>query len=219
MTTHPVARVILLLVIVASAWVAIAAQQHGRLFRPEDLGVLEGPDRDSWQRPDLVMDTLRIADGSVVADLGAGGGWFTVRLARRVGPNGRVYAEDIQRQMIDAIDRRVTREGMKDRVTLVLGTALDPALPAGRLDAVLIVDAFYEMEQPAVLLRNLAKSLKPDGRIGLIDFKKDGGGPGPPMEERVDPEVVIKAAEAAGLKLISRETFLRYQYMLIFGRR
>ena len=219
MTTHPVPRVILLLVIVASAWVAIAAQQHGRLFRPEDLGVLEGPDRDSWQRPDLVMDTLRIADGSVVADLGAGGGWFTVRLARRVGPNGRVYAEDIQRQMIDAIDRRVTREGMKDRVTLVLGTALDPALPAGRLDAVLIVDAFYEMEQPAVLLRNLAKSLKPDGRIGLIDFKKDGGGPGPPMEERVDPEVVIKAAEAAGLKLISRETFLRYQYMLIFGRR
>ena len=179
----------------------------------------KGFTRDSWQRPDLVMDTLRIADGSVVADLGAGGGWFTVRLARRVGPNGRVYAEDIQRQMIDAIDRRVTREGMKDRVTLVLGTALDPALPPGRLDAVLIVDAFYEMEQPAVLLRNLAKSLKPDGRIGLIDFKKDGGGPGPPMEERVDPEVVIKAAEAAGLKLLSRETFLRYQYMLIFGRR
>ena len=80
-------------------------RQHGRLFPPEDLGLLEGPDRDAWQRPDQIMDALRIAEGSVVADLGAGGGWFTIRLARRVGPNGMVYAEDIQRQMIEAIER------------------------------------------------------------------------------------------------------------------
>ena len=211
-------RAAMLAAAIVAAGITLSADQHGQLFRPSDLGVLEGPDRESWQRPDLVMDTLRIGDGSVVADLGAGGGWFTVRLARRVGPNGRVYAEDIQRQMIEAIDRRVTREGMKDRVKLVLGTPLNPRLPDGQLDAVLIVDAYYEMEQPVALLRNIARALKPDGRLGLIDFKKDGGGPGPPLEERVDPEVVIRSAEAAGLKLISRETFLRYQYMLIFGR-
>jgi ubiquinone/menaquinone biosynthesis C-methylase UbiE len=194
------------------------AWQHGRLFPPEDLGVLEGPDREAWQRPDQIMDKLLIGEGSVVADLGAGGGWFTVRLARRVGPNGRVFAEDIQHQMIDAIRRRVEREGMKDRVTTVLGTPSDPSLPRP-VDAVLIVDAYYEMEHPTVLLRNVARWLKPNGRIGIVDFKKDGGGPGPPLADRVDPETVIRDAEAAGLKLLSRETFLRYEFMLVFGRK
>ena len=81
--------------------------QKPRLFPPQDLGLLEAPDRDDWNKPDLIMDALGIADGAVVADLGAGGGWFTVRLARRVGPNGVVYAQDIQPQMIEAINRRV----------------------------------------------------------------------------------------------------------------
>jgi ubiquinone/menaquinone biosynthesis C-methylase UbiE len=191
--------------------------QHGRLFNPQDLGLLEGPDRDAWQRPDRIMDALSIGEGSIVADLGAGGGWFTIRLARRVGPNGRVYAEDIQHQMIEAIDRRVAREGMKGRVTTVMGTANDPKLPA-RVDAVLIVDTYHEMEEPKVLLRNVARSLKPRGMVGIINFKKDGGGPGPAMEERVDAERVIRDAQEAGLTLISRENFLRYQYMLVFGR-
>jgi ubiquinone/menaquinone biosynthesis C-methylase UbiE len=164
------------------------------------------------------MDALGIFDGSVVADLGAGGGWFTVRLARGVGPNGRVYAEDIQRQMIESINRRVEREGLKGRVTTTLGTASDPGLPLGALNAVLIVDAYHEMEQPVALLRNLARSLKPDGRIGIVGFTGEGGGPGPPMDERVDPQRVIKDAEEAGLRLTSRERFLRYQYMLVFEK-
>lgn len=192
----------------------VAAQQHVRLFRPEDLGLLEGPDRDAWQRPDQIMDALRIGDGSHVADLGAGSGWFTIRLARRVGPNGVVYAEDIQRQMIEAISRRVTRENLAN-VTPVLGEANDPKLPAP-VNAVLIVDAYHEMDQPVVLLRNVARYLKPDGRIGIVDFTREGGGPGPAMDERVDPERVIRDAEAADLALESRENFLRYQYMLVF---
>jgi ubiquinone/menaquinone biosynthesis C-methylase UbiE len=197
--------------------VAQLSAQHTRLFPPEDLAQLEGPDRDAWQRPDQIMDALLIGDGSVVADLGAGGGWFTVRLARAVGPNGHVYAEDIQRQMIDAIGRRVQREGL-GWVTTVLGSPVDPKLPAHSLDAVLIVDAYHEMEQPVTLLRNVAKSLKPSGTIGIVNFKKEGGGPGPTMAERVDPEKVIADARAAGLELRSRrENFLRYQYLLIFG--
>jgi ubiquinone/menaquinone biosynthesis C-methylase UbiE len=203
----------------ASASLAAAPQpQHGRLFDPKDLGLLEGPDRDAWQRPDQVMDALRIYDGNVVADLGAGGGWFTVRLARRVGPNGRVYAEDIQPQMIESINRRVEREGLQRRVITKLGTAFDPDLPAGALDAVLIVDTYHEMEEPIVLLRNLAKSLKPDGRIGIVGFTSEGGGPGPPLEDRVDPQRVINNAQEAGLRLTSRERFLRYQYMLVFEK-
>jgi len=193
------------------------AAQHPRLFPPERLGELEGPDRDAWQRPDQIMDALQIGENSVVADLGAGGGWFTIRLARRVGPNGRVYAEDIQPQMIQAIEQRVKRENLRNVITQ-RGTADDPELPSGRLDAVLIVDAYHEVERPVALLSNVATSLKPDGVVAIINFKKDGGGPGPSMEERVDPEQVIADARAAGLELRKRDDFLRYQYMLTFGR-
>jgi SAM-dependent methyltransferase len=194
----------------------IQGQQHSRLFPPTELGMLEGPDRLLWQRPEQIMDALYIGDGSVVADLGAGGGWFTVRLASRVGPNGIVYAEDIQPLMIRAIEGRVHAEGLRN-VRLILGTALDARLPERTLDAVLIVDAYHEMEQPIALLRSVSRALKPGGLIGIVDFKLEGGGPGPAMEERVPPERVIGDAQAAGLEFRRRETFLRYQYMLIFG--
>lgn len=196
---------------------AVQQPAHGRLFPPHELGLLEGPDRDAWQKPDQVMDALAIADGSTVADLGAGGGWFTIRLARRVGPNGRVYAEDIQPQMIEAISRRVQREGLPN-VTTILGTPNDPRLPDGQIDAVLIVDTYHEMEDPVTLLRNVLRCLSPKGRVGIVDFTMEGGGPGPPVDERVEPERVIRDAEAAGLRLLRRETFLRYQYLLVFSR-
>ena len=208
-------RIALSLVLLFATSVALAAQ-HARLFPPEDLGLLEGPDRDAYQRPDQIMDALQIGEGSVVADLGAGGGWFTVRLARRVGPNGRVYAEDIQPEMIGAIKRRMSREGLANVLT-VLGTPVDPRLPPGSLDAALMVDAYPEFEHPVTLLRNLARAMKPSGVIGIVNYKKDGGGPGPAMEARVDPEKVIADAQAAGLKLRKEEKFLRYQYMLTFG--
>jgi ubiquinone/menaquinone biosynthesis C-methylase UbiE len=208
----------ILLFLLAAVPATSAARQHGRLFPPHELGLLEGPDREAWQEPERVMDALGIAEGSVVADIGAGGGWFTIRLAGRVGPNGRVYAEDIQPQMIEAIERRVKRENLR-WVKTVRGTALDPGLPKGALDAALIVEAYNEMEQPIVLLRNVGLALKPNGRLGIIEHKKDGFGPGPPMSERVDPQRVIRDAEQAGLRLISHETFLRYQYMLVFGKR
>lgn len=202
-------------ILFASAGAATAAGQHGRLFPPDQLGVLEGPDRDAWQRPEQIMDALHIAEGSTIADLGAGGGWFTMRLADRVGPNGKVYAEDIQPQMIEAIKRRVQRANLTN-VHAFLGKPLDPRLPVP-VDAVLIVDAYHEMEQPRVVLGHVAASLKPDGRLGIVEFTKNGLGPGPPMQERVDAARVIADAEAAGLRLVSKETFLRYQYMLVFG--
>lgn len=192
------------------------AKSKGRLFPPQDLGLLEGPDREQWQKPEQIMDALGIADGSVAADLGAGGGWFTTRLARRVGPNGLVYAEDIQPQMIEAIGRRVEREGLLN-VRTVLGTAKDPRLPRG-IDAVLIVNAYHEMEDPVTLLKNVERSLKPQGRVGVVDFGPGGGGPGPSPEERVAPEAIMKAAAAAGLQLISQEAVPPFQFLLVFGK-
>ena len=190
---------------------------HGRLFQPHELGMLEGPDREAWQRPDLIMDALGIADGSVVADLGAGGGWFTVRLAKRVGPNGLVYAEDIQPQMIEAIHRRVAREGLGN-VTPVLGSADHPALPTGSLDAALMVDTFHEVEDRQLLLTNVRAALKPGGRLGIVEYRTDGGGPGPAPEERMPSQQVVRAAEAAGFRLLRQEQFLPYQYLLVFTR-
>lgn len=192
-----------------------------RLFAPLDLGLLEAPDRDQWQKPEQIMDALLIADGSVVADLGAGGGWFTIQLARRVGPNGIVYAEDIQTEMIEAINRRVQHENLRN-VRPILGTANDPRLPGG-LDAVLIVDAYHEMDDPpnadpVVLLKNVARALKPQGRVGVVDFTGGGGGPGPAPDERVSPDAVIATASAAGLQLIAREAVPPFQFLLVFGR-
>lgn len=201
----------------AGAPAAQLRDTHARLFPPEQLNLLEGPDRDEWQQPDRVMDMLGVFDGAKVADIGAGGGWFTIRLAQRVGPNGIVYAEDIQPQMIESIGRRVLREGLTN-VRTVLGTPTDPRLPAG-LNAVLLVDTYPQIREPVALLKRLAESLAPNGRLGIVDFRLDGaGGPGPDLDERIDAEVITGHATAAGLRLHSHETFLKYQYFLIFGK-
>ena len=194
-----------------------AQDRPRRLFPPEELGVLEGPDRDAWQKPELVMDALGIGERSAVADVGAGGGWFTVRLARRVGPNGVVYAQDAQQLMLDSISRRVVREGLAN-VRYIHGDRLDPKLPREALDAVLMVDTYHEFENPVALLRGVGVALKPAGRVGIVNFRSDGGGPGPDFSERVKEERVVQQAAEAGLRLLGRETFLEFQYFLIFGR-
>jgi predicted methyltransferase len=182
---------------------------------PEELGLLEDPDRDEWQQPERIMDALQIADGARVADIGAGGGWFTIRLARRVGPNGHVYAEDIRPEMLESIHKRVLLEGLKN-VSTILGDSKDSHLEPG-LQAVLLIDIYPQLNNPVDLLRNAAAALAPDGRLGIVDFKKDGGGgPGPSPEARIDPAVIIDHASRAGFKLRSQETFLKYQYLLIF---
>ena len=195
-----------------------AKSQHGRLFPPQDLGLLEAPDRDEWQRPQQILDAMSIADAAVVADIGAGSGWFTVRLARRVGPNGRVYAQDVQPEMLAAITRRVQREGLAN-VRPVLGRGSDPHLPAGvALDGVLVVGVVHEIEDRVTLFRNLGTALKPGGRLGVVDFRPGDSGPGPDADDRVAAEVIEAEATRAGLRLLRTETFLPFQYFLIFGR-
>jgi SAM-dependent methyltransferase len=201
---------------------AAQPKPRGRLFAPQDLGLIDAPDRDQWQKADQIMDALGIAEGSAVADLGAAGGWFTLRLARRVGPNGMVYAEDIQPLMLRLIGRLMQRENLT-HVKTILGTPTDPRLPPG-LDAALIADAYHEMDDPAdprlivTLLQNIAKSLKPQGRLGIVDWVPGSGGPGPAADQRVNPEVVIRAANAAGLRLVAREELPPFVLLLVFAR-
>ena len=210
------------LLIAAAVSGSAQTKPNTRLFGTQDLGLLEAPDRELWQKPDQIMDAIGVAEGSKVAELGAAGGWFTLQLAERVGPNGRVYAEDIQPAMLDGITRRMQSENIA-YVTPVLGTPSDPHLPPG-LDAVLISDAFHEMDVEedrqlvVTLLRHVAQSLKPQGRLGIVDWMPGSGGPGPAADHRADPTRVIAAAHAAGLQLIKREGLPPFVYLLVFGR-
>ncbi len=201
------------------------AVRPSRLFPAADLGLIEPPDRDQWQPPDLIMDDLGIADGAVVADLGAGGGWFTIQLARRVGPSGLVYAVDVQAQMIEQVRRRAVRERLFN-VRTIVGSAADP-MPGG-LDVALAVSVYHEMacaqrprcEEPIAVLKNVARSLKPQGRLGIVDFFPGDGGPGPAPDERIDPQMIIEAASRAGLQLTARKSIppFQFQYLLVFGK-
>ena len=196
---------------------ADAQRQRRYLFPPQELGLLESPDRDAWQLPNEIMDALNIADGSTVADFGAGGGWFAIRLAQRVGPNGRVYAVDFRPPMIDALERRVVREGL-DNVVTVVATPSDASLPQQGVDAVVIVNSYGALPAPVPLLRSLAGSLRPRGRLGIVDFVPTGGGPGPSVGRRIDPGRVVRDARAAGLRLHARLDVLPYQFLLVLGQ-
>ena len=221
MIARPVLLALALLLVAERAAMAQATGAAGRhsLFPPTDLGLLESPDRDIWQKPDQIMDALGIADGSKVADIGAGGGYFTVRLWRRVGPNGIVWAEDVQPAMLEAIKRRLAKDVSKNISNVVTqeGTSTDPMLPANSLDAAIILETYQEIQfgNPLLFLENVRKALRPGGRVGIIDYKKEGGGPGPDGG-RPDPETIIAVAEKAGLRLLKRETFLPFQFFLIF---
>jgi ubiquinone/menaquinone biosynthesis C-methylase UbiE len=190
-------------------------RNQGRLFPPQDLGLLEFPDRAAWQKPEQIMDAMQIAEGSVVADIGPGAGWFTMQLAQRVGPNGLVYARDVQREMVEAVRRRVIRAGFNN-VRSELGAQDDPKLPPRALDAVSVVDVYQEIGDPVTYLRNVARALKPNGRIGIVNYKPGRGGPGPAV--RVERAVVETDAKAAGLHVLSYQDVPPYMYLLVLGK-
>jgi ubiquinone/menaquinone biosynthesis C-methylase UbiE len=196
-----------------------ASSENGQrpLFQASDLGLLESDDRDRWQRVDDILDDLKISDGSVVADIAAGGGWFSDRLSRRVGPAGLVYAEEIQSSMIQAMTRRFQVENISN-IRPVLGTPTDPHLPADGLDAIVIINSFHDIDQPVPLLEHLRAALNRRGLIGVVDFTPGGGGPGPDADERVAPETIIAAAAAANLHLIAQHAVPPFEYLLVFGR-
>jgi predicted methyltransferase len=132
------------------------------------LGQNSNSRRDAWQRPQDVMDALGLAQGSAVADIGAGGGYFTFHLAERVGPEGRVYAVDIAEDELKKIDRRAERERLP-QVETILGKNDDPRLPEQSLDAALVVNAYHEMREYDAMMAAIFRALKPGGQFGVID--------------------------------------------------
>ncbi|HEV2490721.1 MAG TPA: class I SAM-dependent methyltransferase [Candidatus Acidoferrales bacterium] len=132
--------------------------------------------RDVWQRPAEVMDALGAKSGSVVADVGAGPGYFTFRLAARVGPQGKVFAEDILKDRVEGIRSRAAKENLA-QIETILGAPDDPHLPAGALDAALVVNAYHEFRDYDAMLQAIFRALKPGGLFAVIDCPADPGQP------------------------------------------
>ncbi len=179
------------------------------------LSIFEDAKRDEKLQINRVMDILQIREGSRVADIGAGSGWFTVRAARRVGTGGTVYAVEINRDYLKHIEERAAREQLAN-VRAVLGTEDDPTLPAASVDAVLILKTYHEIAQPIRLMRNLRRSLAAGGLVGIID--RNGAGD----DHGLDDRKVIAEAGRAGFALVSRHDFVKpdgMDYFLVFRAR
>jgi predicted methyltransferase len=180
-----------------------------------DLSIFEEPGRDKRLQIDRVMDLLQLKPGSVVADIGAGGGWFSVRAARRVAPKGRVIAEEINPKAITAIQQRAQREHL-DNIETILGTPDDPKLTPNSLDAALMLKVYHEIAHPPLLLANLRAALKPGARFGIID--KNGNG----ADHGLNEPIVRAEVEHAGFRQIARYDFTKadgQDYFLIFEKR
>jgi ubiquinone/menaquinone biosynthesis C-methylase UbiE len=180
-----------------------------------DLSIFEKPGRDQRLQIDHVMDLLQIKPGSTIADIGAGGGWFSVRAARRVGPNGRVIAEDINSKAIAYIQERAQREQLANIETL-LGTADDPKLAPNSLDSALMLKVYHEIAHPQLVLVNLRAALKPGARFGIIDRNGNGADHG------LNEPTVRAEVERAGFRQVARYDFTKadgQDYFLIFEKR
>jgi ubiquinone/menaquinone biosynthesis C-methylase UbiE len=177
-----------------------------------DLKIFEEPGRDKRLQIDRVMDLLQLKPGSTVADIGAGGGWFSVRAARRVGANGRVIAEDINPKAIAYIQQRAQHEQLPNIVP-VLGTPDDPKLALNSLDAALMLKVYHEIAHPPLVLANLRAALKPGARFGIID--RNGNGADHGLKE----SIVREEVEHAGFRQVARYDFTKadgQDYFLIF---
>ena len=167
------------------------AQVMGHLGAPW----LERPEREQEEKPGVVLDRLELSPGAVVADIGAGSGYFTRRLSRRVRGSGLVYAVDIQPEMLELLKRRLKQEGIRN-VRPVLGTEKDPGLPESSIDLALMVDVYHELHYPFEMLRALCEALKPGGRVAFVEYKAE------------DPSIPIKPLHKMTVRQIRREVSL-----------
>lgn len=177
--------------------------------------IFDDPKRDAWQKPHEVISALALKSDALVADIGAGTGYFSVRLAN-MHPRATVYAVDVEADMVRYLGERASREGIKN-LKPVAGLAEDPRLPE-KVDLALFVDVYHHIERREAYFRRLAGSLKPGARVAVIDFRLDSP-EGPPKAARVAPERVKKELAAAGYALEAEHGFLPHQYFLVFSPR
>ncbi|MEZ5788173.1 MAG: methyltransferase domain-containing protein [Xanthobacteraceae bacterium] len=174
----------------------------------------DDPSRDAWQKPDEVLDALNLPRTARVADIGAGTGYFSVRIARRV-PDGKVFAADVEPNMVRYIAERAHREHLRGIVP-VQASAESPNLPEP-VDVALVVDTYHHIGNRVAYFAKLRDSLRPNGRLAIVDFKADAP-IGPPPAMRISHEKVVEELTAAGYSLVATHLFLPWQFFLVFQK-
>jgi ubiquinone/menaquinone biosynthesis C-methylase UbiE len=196
----------------------ISGRRYAQVMSAAGAAWLDRPERIEEEQPDRALDVLKIQPGSVVADIGAGSGYFTTRLAGRVGPTGRVYAVDIQPEMLRLLGLRLKADNLTN-VTLVQGQIDDPGLSPATLDLELMVDVYHEFSAPQTMLRHLREALKPNGRLVLLEYRKEDRS----IPIREDHKMSVAEAklevEAEGFTLAQVDESLPRQHILIFTKR
>jgi SAM-dependent methyltransferase len=210
-----------------AAMAAVAAQGPGRhpISGRQFAGVmgfqgapwLERPEREMEEEPDKALDAIRLVKGSTVADVGAGSGYFTTRMASRVGPGGKVYAVDIQPEMLTLLGERIKRERLTNIVP-VLGAVDDPKLPTSAIDLILLVDVYHEFSEPQKMLRRMREALTPDGRMVLLEYRKEDPTVPIRLEHKMTAAEAKMEVEAEGFKLARVDEALPRQHILIFTK-
>lgn len=192
----------------------ISGRQFAFPMSVEGAPWLERRERVDEEEPDLALRLLRVAKGSTVADIGAGSGYMTVRLAKIVGPMGRVYANDIQPGMLELLQKNVEKNKLTN-VTPVLGAIDDPKLPADSIDLAIMVDVYHELAAPQAFLRRLRPALKKDGRLVLLEFRKED--PRVPILEvhKMSVREVRQELESEGFRLSAVLNDLPWQHILV----
>ena len=193
----------------------ISGRRYAFVMGYQGADWLDRPERIEEELPDRAVEALQIANGSTVADVGAGSGYMTVKMARRVGPTGKVYATDIQPEMLALLRQRLARERVSN-VEPVLGQADDPKLPLSAIDLILMVDVYHEFSEPQKMLRRMREALKQDGRLVLLEYRKED----PSIPIRPEHKMTVAEAkmevEAEGFRLTKVDEMLPRQHILIF---
>jgi len=179
------------------------------------IAMLEDPKRDAYQKPHEVIQALGLKHGEVIADIGSGSGYFALRFAHHVGDKGRVYAVDIDPEMVRHLNRRIRDAGLSNIQTL-LAPPDDPLLRDRSIDRFVIVDTWHHIDDQTGYLALMKKMLKPGGQVVMIDFQKRELPVGPRLSMKIAREDLIRQLEQNGFRLAQEHTFLPYQYFLVF---
>lgn len=207
-------KMLLISIVIVGMCDLVLSQEHSHEQNQE-----RDRDRWMWQQPEMVMDVLGVREGMVVADIGAGEGYFTFRLARRIGQKGLVYANEISRAFIKAIEEHCRQDGVEN-IKTILGDSDDPLLPENKIDIALLVNLIHLVDKPVLFLENIKPCLKPEGRLVLVQWdakKLLSESPGGSLEDVKEflKEDLLENIQTAGYEVIRTEIFLSMQNIYI----
>ena len=210
-------------VVAVPAWTQQAqpsqARTPARMLAPEQAGILLSEGRVGLEQPQKTLNFMGLRDGDIVADIGCGNGFYTLRLAERLAPHGVVFAVDVQQGMLDQLEERRAEADIRN-VYPILGTLDDPHLPPGKVDWILLVDAYHEFGEPEAMLARMKESLAPGGRIALLEYRAEQDPatiPFPiPRDHKMTVDEVLREWTPAGFELVTLAEFLPAQHLFVF---